>query len=44
MVLTAFEVYKTENRTLHSNKTVKRNGNYRLFYFVLWANFAGGMF
>ena len=27
MVLTAFEVYKTENRMLHYNKTVKTDGN-----------------
>ena len=27
MGLTAFEVYKTENRTLNYNKTVKTDGN-----------------
>ena len=27
MVLTAFEAYKTENRMLHYNKTVKTDGN-----------------
>ena len=27
MVLTAFEVYKTENRMLNCNKTVKTDGN-----------------
>ena len=27
MVLRAFQVYKTENRTLNYNKTVKTDGN-----------------